>query len=446
MKPLKEQEIKALCQADDFANGEPYFRQGKVTDTWQTETSLHALVAGSGSKPYQVSITLQEGNLVPHCTCPAHRRRPYCKHVAALLVTWARVPEGFVMGQAAADLRPQSQVRRARQPKADTRQVQAEGLDKVEELLVELATYGLLSLSEAQVTRVNDLAHTIESHKLRRLARLVGQLGATLQTSLKAQQQLDEAAYAELLNDTWLTLQATRRALPALARGTSVKDPAADPQLLDELVGKVWRDGDLERRAGERLVEMAYESVTLSTGFIMDTSFLLSLGSGTLYTEKLIVPAKLKKQPRKPSYTGRLEGTLGIYPGPGPRRVKLLDMAPEAPLSDADWQQAASYAGRSVAELFRHFQAVVADPLAAPEAYALFAPVCIFVDGPAVHLLDDTGQAIPLLEGWRALGTLTRRPVAAIFGRLAVVDGALHLTPLGLVTAPPAAALVRVGA
>jgi len=437
VKPLKESEIKALCQADDFVNGEPYFRQGKVTDTWQTETSLHAAVAGSGSKPYQVSVTLHEGNLVPHCTCPAHRRRPYCKHVAAVLVAWARVPERFVMGEAPAVLKPQSQVRRARQPKADTRQVQAEGLDKVEELLVELATYGLLSLSEAQVTRVNDLAHIVESHKLRRLARLVGQLGATLQAALATQKQLDEAAYAELLNDTWLTLQATRRAL---------EDPAADPQLLDELVGKTWHESDLERREGERLVELAYESVTLDTGFTVDTSFLLSLTSGTLYTEKLITPIQLKKQPRKPSYTGRLEGTLGIYPGPEPRRVKLLDMAPEAPLTDADWQQAAACAGRSVAELFRHFQAVVANPLAAPEDYAFFAPARIFVDGPGVHLLDDTGQAIPLAEGWRVLGALTRQPVVAIFGRLAVADGALHLTPLGLVTAPPAAALVRVWA
>ena len=437
MKPLKEQEIKKLCQSDDFQNGEPYFRQGKVTDTWQTETSLHALVAGSGSKPYQVSVALQEGNLAPHCTCPAHRRRPYCKHVAAVLVAWARAPERFVMGQAPAALKPQSQVRRARQPKTDARQVQAEGLDKVEELLVELATYGLLSLAEAQVTRVNDLAHTVESHKLRRLARLVGRLGATLQTALKNQKQLDEAAYAELLNDTWLTLQATRRAL---------EDPAADPLLLDELIGKAWRESDLERREGERLVELAYETVTLDSGFTMDTSFMFSLNSGTLYTEKLIIPAQLKKQPRKPSYTGRLEGALGLYPGPEPRRVKLLEMSPEAPLTDADWQQAVACAERSVAALFRHFQAAVANPLAAPEAYAFFAPAQVFVDGPNVHLLDHEKQAIPLAEGWRILGALTHQPVAAIFGRLALADGALHLAPLGLVTAPPAAALVRVGA
>lgn len=58
--------------------------------------------------------------------------------------------------------------------------------------------------------------------------------------------------------------------------------------------------------------------------------------------------------------------------------------------------------------------------------------------------LDDEGQAIPLASGWRILGALTRQPVAAVFGRSALMDGVLHLTPLSLVTAPPEVALVRV--
>ncbi len=436
MKAVTDREVQTLCQPDDYRNGEAYFSQNKVSDTWQTETGLHAQVAGSGSKPYQVSVTLEGETFVPRCTCPAHRRRPFCKHVAAALITWVRAPERFVMGEIPATLKPQSQVRRAPKPKADARQVQMEGLDKVEELLVELATYGLLSLTEAQAERVNDLAHTVESHKLRRLARLVGRIGATLQAALKDRQRLNEAAYAGILSDAWLTLQATRRAL---------QDPAADPTLLDELIGKTWRESDLERREGVRLVELAYETATLDTGFIVDTSFLLSLDDGALYTEKQIVPAQLKKQARKPSYNGRLEGSIGLYPGPSPRRIKLLAMSPEAPLTDADWQQALAHAGRSVASLFQQFQAVTANPLAVPEAYVFFAPARFLVDGANVYLLDDDKQAIPLAEGWRILNTLTGRPVAAVFGRLALSDGTLRLAPLGLVTAPPGAALARVG-
>ncbi len=435
MKRMTDHQVQSLCLPDDYRSGEVYFNQNRISDTWQTGTSLHALVAGSGDRPYQVSLTLEGDQFVPRCTCPAHRRRPFCKHVAAVLIAWARAPERFVMGEAPAAARPQGQVRRTPRPKADVRQVQMEGLDKVEALLVELTTYGLLSLTEAQVTRVTDLAHTVESHKLRRMARLVGRLGVMLQAALKDPGRLDERAYAELLSGAWLTLQATRHAL---------QDPAADPTFLDELVGKTWREGDLELREGVRLVELAYETVALETGFIVDTSFLLSLDDGSLYTEKQIIPAQLKRRAPKPSYSGRLEGNVGLYPGPPPRRIKLLEIA-ESPLTDDDWQQALMHAERSTANLFRQFQAAAAHPLAAPEAYAFFAPTRFFVDGTGVHLMDAEGQAIPLSEGWRILTALTRQPVAAIFGRLAPADGVLLLAPLGLVTEPPGAKLVRVG-
>jgi hypothetical protein len=436
MKPLKEKQVKALCQAADYENGQDYFRQGKVSDTWQAEDSLHASVAGSGKKPYQVSITAEGDELIPKCTCPAHRRRPFCKHVVAVLVAWTQAPERFRAGRAPVALKPQSQARRAPRPKVDRQQIQAEGLDKVEELLVELANYGLLSLTEAQVTRVDDLAHTVESHKLRRLARQIGLLGTMLATARTNQQGFDEKRYAELLSDAWLTAQATRRTL---------QDPDADPTALEELVGKTWREKDLERREGVRLLELAFESVELDTGFRVDTSFLLSLDDGALYTEKLIVPYRLKNQPRKPCFEGLIEGTVGLYPGLEPRRIKLIEMTPERPPADTDWQQALVHARPLVAALYRHFQTVTANPLAQPEALALVAPARIFVDGPHVHLLDESGEALPLAEGWRVLGWLIHKPVAAVFGRLKPGGTELHLTPLSLVTAPPGSERIRLG-
>jgi hypothetical protein len=438
MKPLADKEVKALCQAVDYENGEAYFRQGKVADTWQTETSLHASVAGSGQRPYRVSLTAEGGKLTPKCTCPAHRRRPFCKHVAAVLVAWVRAPERFVAGEAppvAPKPKPQSQVRRAPRAKVDRQQVQLEGLTKVEDLLVELTNYGLLSLTEAQVARVADLAHTAESHKLRRLARLVTRLGLTLESARTSQGQVDEATYAELLSDAWLTTQATRRAL---------EDPQADPTTLEELVGKTWREKDLDRLEGVRLLELAYETVELDTGFTVDTSYLLSLDDGALYTEKQIVPTRLRNQARKPSYTGLLAGAIGLYPGPDPRRIKLIETVPEAPLTDAKWQQALAHAEQSVTALFQRFQAATANPLAAPEAYALFAPARIFVDGHAVFLLDGERQAIGLDEGWHLGGHLVRESITAFFGRLLLVEGVLHLGPLGIVTTSPGSHLIRI--
>src|SRR5688500_1487746 len=50
---------------------------------------------GASPMPYKVSITLAEGSsgIRGRCTCMAARTRPFCKHAAALLVAWARVPE-----------------------------------------------------------------------------------------------------------------------------------------------------------------------------------------------------------------------------------------------------------------------------------------------------------------------------------------------------------------
>jgi hypothetical protein len=435
MRRLDEKDVKTVCQSADYRNGEHYFRKGKVTDTWQTENSVHASVAGSGKQPYQVSVIDQDRKLTPKCTCPAHRRRPFCKHVSAVLIAWARTPEQFVVSQAIAPPKPQSQVKRARQSKVERRKVQMEGLDKVEELLMELTSYGLLSLTEAQIARVDDLAHTTESHKLRRLARRVTLMGKMLEMARTDQESFEETAYAELLSDTWLTLQATRRAL---------EDPKADPTLLDELIGKTWQEKDLERRENARLVELAYETVTLDTGFIIDTSYLFSVDDGELYTEKQIVPAKFKKQARKPSYNSLLVGTIGLYPGPEPRRVKLIETN-QSSITEPDWQKALAQAERSVPALFQCFQAATSNPLAPPEAYALFAPAQIFVDDTVVHLLDEGEQAIPVVEGWPVLGHLMRYSISALFGRVTLNKEHLAFTPLGLVTESPETTLIRIG-
>lgn len=442
MIQLTAAQVKDLCLGVDYDNGTEYVRQGKVSDTWQTETSLHAAVAGSGQQPYRVSIEATGAELTPRCTCPAHRRRPFCKHVVATLILWVQSPERFVAGEArpaVARQRPESQVRRAPKARVDRHQVQLDGLGKIEELLVELTSYGLLSVTEAQVARVADLAHAAESHTLRRLARLVARLALLLGTACPgpgqpAAGQVEEKAYAELLSDAWLTAQATRRAL---------ENPDADPTMLEELVGKTWREKDLERRGGLRLLELAYQSVELDTGFTVDTSYLLSLEDGALYVEKQIVPSGLKNQARKPSHTTLLAGTAGLYPGSEPRRIKMVDVAPAGLSGDGDWQQALAHAERSVAALFCQFQAATAGPLAPPEAYTLFAPAQILVAEPQVWLRDGEGQAIPLAGGWRIVGHLTGRPVAAVFGRTVLAAAGLQLAPLSLLSPPPNARLVR---
>ncbi|MEO1258874.1 MAG: SWIM zinc finger family protein [Bacteroidota bacterium] len=69
--------------ADITQKGINYFAQGyvkslnKEDNTWQAEVT--------GTHPYQVSIDVQNGNVLQwNCTCP-YDHGPICKHVAAVL-------------------------------------------------------------------------------------------------------------------------------------------------------------------------------------------------------------------------------------------------------------------------------------------------------------------------------------------------------------------------
>ncbi len=54
-------------------------------------------VEGSQPQPYQVTITLSEDSIsTAHCTCPyANSAEKYCKHIAAVLITYVRAPAAF---------------------------------------------------------------------------------------------------------------------------------------------------------------------------------------------------------------------------------------------------------------------------------------------------------------------------------------------------------------
>ncbi len=55
--------------------------------------TLKALCQGSAASPYRVEVTFsQKGIASTNCSCPVGAGG-YCKHVAALLLTWLHEPE-----------------------------------------------------------------------------------------------------------------------------------------------------------------------------------------------------------------------------------------------------------------------------------------------------------------------------------------------------------------
>ena len=438
LQPLKPETARTVC-ADKYASGLRYFRQGALSNTWRTVSTLYAAVAGSASAPYEVSVSRRDdGTYAAHCTCPAARRQQgLCKHAAAMLIAWAEKPAAFplhaepaVANGDASGLKAESEAKRMRWPKEDRQALIAAGLDKAEALLVDLCAQGLLAVTKEQVAMVGSLAETLAAHKLRRLARQVAALQAVAATA-ESGEGFAEADWARLLADTWFILTATRKAL--------AKEDEADRAELEELVGKTWLEKDLRRVENLRLLELAHQTDLRATGFRIDASYLLDLADGTLYVEKLITPLQRKDTPKKRSYALPLKvAAAGVYPGFAPWRLKLIEAAEEADAGDA-WERAIALAETSATALRQKLIQATASPVAPPEAYGLFRPATVLVARDAITLVDAEGKALPvgganaLAAAYGLRGALCRGPLGAVFCRLSFTQESMVAEPLGVI-------------
>src|SRR5262245_45807169 len=76
--------------------------EGGLSHLSRYQNKLYADAAGSGASPYKVQIVFDDsGAAKGRCSCMAARSRPFCKHAAALLVSWARAPEAFAVSDVA---------------------------------------------------------------------------------------------------------------------------------------------------------------------------------------------------------------------------------------------------------------------------------------------------------------------------------------------------------
>ncbi len=448
LQPIDLTRVRQLSP-DNYGKGVEYFRKGAVSGTWRTAEALHALVSGSASQPYDVSTGPREnGSYWAKCSCPAARRQSICKHAAALLVAWAENPTGFILRAepgATANSAPKldSQAKRARAPKADRRDLIAAGLEKAETLLVDLASQGLTTTTREQVETIGTLVEALEAHKLRRLSRQVAEIQRAASSAQKDGSSFDERNWARLLSDGWFVLLATRKALE--------NQTGSDGAELEELVGKTWLEKDLRRVENLELLELAYETAVLSSGFRVETSYLLDLREGALYTEKQITPTKLKDAPRKKSYSRPLRvAAMGIYPGYAPLRVKMIDVIEEAD-GEGTWDRAIGLAETSAAALKQRLIQSTASLTAPQEIYSLFRPAAVLSDGERLYLLDQERKAIPVeaqgrARAWALREALLRGPLGAVLCKVRFGGAAMEAEPLSVVLRAGAGRLVRLTA
>ena len=88
--------IRDRVGEQSYARGREYFKAGAIRDPRRQGMTLKAGCEGSRPSPYRVEVTFgRRGITAAGCSCPVGEGG-YCKHVAALPLTWQVMPEAFV--------------------------------------------------------------------------------------------------------------------------------------------------------------------------------------------------------------------------------------------------------------------------------------------------------------------------------------------------------------
>jgi hypothetical protein len=427
--------LRELAGDAAYAAGRDYLKKGLVRHGTVAGTTAHATV--TGSTDYRISVAFASDLPAPKvtCTCPAHRRNKHCKHVVAVVVGLLERPGEFTPVEPAplpAEATTKGTAKRRGGTKggsggtakertaAQRAEQQATGLAVVDRLLEELAAGGLASLGTEGTALLAEAAETVRALKLRRLGnrlmalqRLASVHGAsasrpmpTVQTVALVRQfapiyrpskgrtgeladggeQNDEARFAAILCDVALA----RRTLGAQAEGRVTLEPA----LAEDLLGKTWRDADLERVAGLELFPLGEER--LDDGeFKVETSYLLDPRDGAVYAEKQISPLALRSSPKPTPRQRLLVDEAGLYPGDSPRRIKLLRTR-RLPLTTLDVERVLDKAATDVATLRARLVDRLRSPFGPAEAAVLFRPAELLRDGAHFGALDATGRFLSL--------------------------------------------------
>jgi uncharacterized Zn finger protein len=92
---LKDAYVRGLASEKSFERGESYYKDGAIMDPIRQGMELRAYCEGSEHEPYHLRVTLAKGGVEgASCTCP-YDWGGVCKHLVALLLTYARSPDLF---------------------------------------------------------------------------------------------------------------------------------------------------------------------------------------------------------------------------------------------------------------------------------------------------------------------------------------------------------------
>jgi hypothetical protein len=419
--------LRELAGDSAFQSGREYFRKGQVSETGVAGSTAHASV--TGSTVYRVSVNFA-GEVKPACTCPAHRRNKFCKHVVAVCTALLERPGDFAAVEAPPEPEPRTRgirsgergARTTTDKRAERAALRASGLETLDRLMEELADGGLMTLGPAKAALLADAGELVRALKLRRL----GNLLLALQRAAGDGRSIDPHTFATLLTDLYLT----RRAAGAYLD----KRADVDPRLAEDLLGKTWRETELEPVAGLELLELAYTRADEGE-FRIETSYLVDLPTAAVYLERQISPRR-RFTPKSRYRLRLLVKEAGLYPGMPPRRIRFSG-ARHAPITAADIDRLLTRTPDTVSELRRQLVERLNLPFGVVEIALLFRPAALVTCGNQIGALDRTGAFLALQwpEGWaKELAALL--PDSGSYALFGLLDGAgqhLRLSCLSVV-------------
>jgi HEAT repeats len=424
-----------ITDSSELSKGTELADKGGLAHLAKHANKVFADAAGSGASPYKTQIVFGEGKITGRCSCMAARTRPFCKHAAALLVSWARTPEAFAVAEAPPAPAPgQEGSKRAtvKRSKVDAAEAIKKGVEQASTVLSELWQTGVFALAGDRAEQVSELATSLRELGLRRLSARTLDLAALLRLAAKRDDAFPREAYASLVADMWLTVRKLEKHLA----GEALAD-----EHVEELIGRTWTKKDRKAIAGLMLAEYSFLQRTTPDGFLLRESRLIELESGEHYSEKQIIPAAFAKRiAPKVSYSGRtLRGASGsVFPSFAPKRLDLETPFTDAPIDAVALRAIEARALPSVS------QAIAALAERRRDVFApAWIPACVRVDlvVPSIgrlRFIDGEGGTLFLAGGREEEDAL----VAALDGAIAVavlgdvaLEGALPcLFPLAILT------------
>jgi hypothetical protein len=195
-----------ISDAGELTKGTQIADAGALLHLARHDNKLFCEAKGSGQAPYRVTLIFgeQQGELKARCSCIAARTRPFCKHSAALLVSWARSPESFVVSEAPPAVEGTGQRKSVKTGKASGADLMKHGVERVATLVRELAVAGIAAAGMDRVEQVRQLGEGLRENRLRRLSARTLELSNMLEASTIRRGRLDSVAYADLLSDMLL--------------------------------------------------------------------------------------------------------------------------------------------------------------------------------------------------------------------------------------------------